>query len=246
MTQNADFFKKISTLDMPGTGKLIVLAILTHKTHDVARLMEITGENRRTVQMYRLQWIEMQDETSETRETDETGCAKFAKDAQDISCGEHGTNPAHIEEHARLKEPSSKVSYTKEEVISPPSPSTALVTRSWEDDVAATQHKTITIENGRPILHNGTHAYWLGMFGNDPKRLELALLDAMGSIQTNSRQDPAKQITRRLAQIAGQKHDQDQRYQTAVKSKPQYRPAAEQRIDRARDFRSHLRTGRPS
>lgn len=159
-------------------------------------------------------------------------------------------NETEAQEHhyARLDEMQEARVQTVE-VETPPTPSatgTAIATRSWDDDVAAHQHKTITIENGRPILHNGTHAYWLEMFGDDEKRLELALVDAMGSVQKNSRQDPAIQISRRLAQIAGQKHDQDQRYQSAVKSKPQYRPAAEDRLDRTRAFRSHLRTGRPS
>lgn len=90
MAQNADLFKQISTLDMPGTGKLIVLAILTHKTHDVARLMELTGENRRTVQMYKLQWLTLADET---RESDEAGCANFAKDAKPVAQGAQNVSP---------------------------------------------------------------------------------------------------------------------------------------------------------
>lgn len=97
----SDHFATVAALDMPGTGKLIVLAILQHKTLDVARLMEITGEKRRTVQMYRLQWIET---TDETRETGAAGCAQFAKDAQHIA-----HDPVY-KERARLTESPTEIS----------------------------------------------------------------------------------------------------------------------------------------
>jgi hypothetical protein len=240
-TQIVNDFSTVAALDMPGTGKLVVLAIIQHKTYDVAKLMELTGESRRLVQMYRLQWIERQDETSERGETRETGCANFAKDAKHVSCDEGGSNFAHIENAGDYTETSSKLSFTKEEVILPPTPSTAIVVRSWDEDVAATQHKTITIENGRPILHNGTRQYWLDAFDNDTKRLELALIEAMATIQQNSRQAPAVQISRTLARIAGQKHDQNQRYRSAVASRPQHTPAAEQRIEKTKSFRDVIK-----
>lgn len=150
--------------------------------------------------------------------------------------------------YARLNE-TAEARVQRQEVETPPTPSatgTTIAARSWDEDVASHQHRTITIENGRPILHNGTHAYWLEAFENDAKRLELALIEAMATLQQNSRQTPDVQISRTLARIAGQKHDQNQRYKQAVQARPQYRPAAEERVDRARAFRSHLNTGRPS
>lgn len=75
-------------------------------------------------------------------------------------------------------------------------------------------------ENGSLELVNGTRAFWLERFGGDERRLEFALIEAAGQRQPNTRQPLRKQIERTLARIAGQKHDSDQRYQSAVKSRP--------------------------
>jgi hypothetical protein len=211
-----DHFATVAALDMPGTGKLIVLAILQHKTYDVAKLMELTGESRRLVQMYRLQWIERQDETSERGETRETGFANFAKDAKHVSCDEGGSNIVPYKARAPLTENPSGLSSTSEVEDPPLTPQSPIQAKSWEDDVASQSHPTITVENGKAILHNGTRSEWLERFGGDEEDLELALIDAVGAIQPNSRQDPALQITRRLSIIVRDRREKDKRYAAAV------------------------------
>lgn len=70
------------------------------------------------------------------------------------------------------------------------------------------------------VLVNGTRAEWLSKFDGDATALDLALIEARGSIQPNSRAHPLKaQVERHLARIAGKRHDQNQRYANAVASK---------------------------
>lgn len=111
IAENVKHYDVVSSLNMPGTGKLIVLAILQHKTMDVAKLMELTGESRRTVQMYKLQWVDL----SERHETSEISFANCAKDAKHVSCDVIELFPAHIEERARLNELPTEVSYSEVE-----------------------------------------------------------------------------------------------------------------------------------
>jgi hypothetical protein len=212
-TQIVNDFSTVAALDMPGTGKLIVLAILQHKTYDVARLMKLTGEDRRTVQRYRLQWIERQDDTSDRSDTDG---ATVATDATPVSCDEGGSNVVPYKARAPLTENPSGLSSTSEKKDPPLTPQSPIQAKSWEDDVASQSHPTITVENGKAILHNGTRSEWLERFGGDEEDLELALIDAVGTIQPNSRQDPALQITRRLSIIVRDRREKDKRYAAAV------------------------------
>lgn len=91
MHQHSDIFKAVAQMQLCGTAKLIALAIRIHNTLDVTALMELTGESRRVVQLYRAQYIAA---TSEGCETRETGFAKDAKDAKPVSSDAKNVSPS--------------------------------------------------------------------------------------------------------------------------------------------------------
>ena len=77
----------------------------------------------------------------------------------------------------------------------------------------------IEIAEGRVRLVNGTRAEWLERFGGDAEALDLALIEASGQFQPNSRSHTAKQqIERTLAGIVRRRREQDSRYRSAVES----------------------------
>ena len=81
------------------------------------------------------------------------------------------------------------------------------------------EHKTVSMtEDGRIVLHNGTHAKWLAKFGTE-ERLELALMQAAGWVQPHSSRPLQAQVESQLARAASDKLDRDVRYQVAAKSK---------------------------
>lgn len=90
-------------------------------------------------------------------------------------------------------------------------------------------------QNGRIVLVNGTRAYWLGQFDNDEKRLELALIEAASRLQPGSTIPLKAQVERSLAHVAGQRHDQNKRYQqTRTKpDTPKKLTAGQRRLQRA-------------
>ncbi len=87
----------------------------------------------------------------------------------------------------------------------------------------------VRFEHGQIKLLNGTKSFWLERFGNDLERLNLALIEIAGQIRPNSGRPLAQQVTSILARKIGNKIDQDQRYDAAVKrnqqQKQQTKPA---------------------
>lgn len=75
----------------------------------------------------------------------------------------------------------------------------------------------IVFSGGKITLVNGTRSRWLIEFGDDPKRLDLALTQAANWIQPNTQKPIAMQVEAQLARIAAEKHDKDTRYRAAVK-----------------------------
>jgi hypothetical protein len=69
--------------------------------------------------------------------------------------------------------------------------------------------------DGSVTLINGTRQRWLETFGNDARRLDLALIQIAGNLQTNSRQPIKAQVERLLAQQAANRIDGDRRYREA-------------------------------
>lgn len=79
--------------------------------------------------------------------------------------------------------------------------------------------KRIEWQNGRLVLFNGCRQFWLERFDGDARRLDLALAQAAGYIQPNDRLRPLEaQVGAQLARIAGDRHDKDRRYASAVQA----------------------------
>lgn len=81
-------------------------------------------------------------------------------------------------------------------------------------DPAASEGVTIAADGSIQLI-NGTRQRWLEAFDNDAKRLDLALIQIAGNLQTNSRQPIKAQIERQLAQQAANRLDGDRRYREA-------------------------------
>lgn len=69
---------------------------------------------------------------------------------------------------------------------------------------------------GNVRLVNGTRQVWLDRFGGDAEALDLALIEAAGSIQPNSKKPLKYQIERQLARMVRDTRDKDRRYAKAV------------------------------
>jgi uncharacterized protein YdaU (DUF1376 family) len=80
-------------------------------------------------------------------------------------------------------------------------------------------HPSVAYADGKVTLFNGTRAEWLGLFEGDEKRLDLALIEVAGSIQTYGNRSIAVQVNAKLANIVARKRDGDKRYKAAVDSK---------------------------
>lgn len=72
---------------------------------------------------------------------------------------------------------------------------------------------------GQICLSDDHRSFWLPHFDNDPKRLDLALLQASGYIEPNcTSHSLAVKVGRQLARAAGDKRDRDQRYAKAAET----------------------------
>lgn len=95
---------------------------------------------------------------------------------------------------------------------SPPIPSSP--SRKCDPDGVTWDANSKTI-----LLDDGNRAFWLDMFEGDAARLDLALIEAAGSIQPNSRQPLALQVGRSLSRIVADRKDRDRRYAKAAAAK---------------------------
>lgn len=75
------------------------------------------------------------------------------------------------------------------------------------------------------VLVNGTRATWLERFGGDEEALALALIQVAALVQPNSSRPLCAQVEGQLARIAGQRRDQDRRYEASKATKTS-QPAA--------------------
>lgn len=74
----------------------------------------------------------------------------------------------------------------------------------------------VRFADGRLILGGELRAFWMTEFGDDAKRLDLALIEVGGRIQANSTRSIEVQVSSQLARIAADKRDRDTRYRSAV------------------------------
>lgn len=97
-------------------------------------------------------------------------------------------------------------------------------TPQWGDD-------RIKLENGQLKLFNGLKQFWLEKFGSE-EMLDLALIEAAGSVQPNNLKPLEAQVGRILARKVADKRDKDARYAKAVRANAKEAPASESRVDR--------------
>ena len=103
---------------------------------------------------------------------------------------------------------------------------------AFEDPHAA----GVAIVNDRIVLSNGTRQHWLERFGGDEDRLELAVDQAAGYIQPNSKRPIESQLASQLARIAGQMRDSDRRYEKAASTNTRFDPHDKAEVARAREI----------
>jgi uncharacterized protein YdaU (DUF1376 family) len=112
---------------------------------------------------------------------------------------------------------------------SPPSPpSNVKPISDWRTAFGGDDHG-VEFQNGKLVLVNGTRADWLSKFGGDAEALDLALIEAAGSIQRNSPAGLKLQVERKLASIARERRDRGQRYAKAVEANKAAKPAESSR-----------------
>ena len=123
-------------------------------------------------------------------------------------------------------EPKANSLKPKKETPKPPrgastadTPSNVKPVANWNQAFAPVDenHGVIRTEVGCIQLVNGTHLRWLEKFGS-PARLDLALIEIAGEINTGSRKPLAADVESRLARKVAEKLDRDERYQSAVAS----------------------------
>lgn len=87
----------------------------------------------------------------------------------------------------------------------------------WSKAFATQEYSGVSIQGDKLVLINGTQARWLEAFDGDAAALELALIEARGSVQPNSRSHSlSAQVERQLARIVAKRRDQDRRYAAAA------------------------------
>lgn len=123
---------------------------------------------------------------------------------------------------ARIVTPSGLLPCENIGLESPPSPSNVQPVTDWRSAFGADDNHGVQFSNGRLTLVNGTRAFWLEQFGGDETALNLALIEAAGSIQRGSNAGLKLQVERKLANIARDTRDRDKRYErVAGKNRPQ-------------------------
>lgn len=74
----------------------------------------------------------------------------------------------------------------------------------------------VVFEDGALTLVNGLRSKWLTEFSDDAHRLDLALTEIAGNLQINSSRSLRAQVESRLARLAGEKLDKDNRYKSVA------------------------------
>jgi hypothetical protein len=85
-------------------------------------------------------------------------------------------------------------------------------------------HEDYIFDGGRLTLLNGTRSKWLIEFGDDGRRLDLALNEAAAQVQPNSNKPIEIQVDAVLSRLAGQKLDRAENYNRAVAANKAAKP----------------------
>lgn len=96
--------------------------------------------------------------------------------------------------------------------------------QSWAEIIANERGETpqatgVSLQGETVVLMNGTRQKWIELFGDDEKRLDLALLEISAELQPNSGKSLHIDVESRLAKRAAWKRDGDKRYQRRTEPK---------------------------
>lgn len=129
----------------------------------------------------------------------------------------------NVPSRAYIESPSGILIPKKLSEESSPSPSQPKTNvqpvESWGTAFAAPDHEDVVLHNGRIVLLNGARSFWVGQFDGHEGDLNLALIEAAGSIQPNSKQPVKIQVERLLARKCSDRREKDRRYARAVKDR---------------------------
>lgn len=130
-----------------------------------------------------------------------------------------GLNPTGRHEPDRSARACATKALPSEVVISkvdsPPTPSHVQPVNDWRGAFGA-DDGGVEFFDGKLRLVNGTLAFWLQRFDGDAAALDLALIEAAGSLQRGGNAGLKLQVERKLAGIARDRLDKDRRYAAAV------------------------------
>lgn len=125
-------------------------------------------------------------------------------------------------------------------VVEPPEsplPPNVKPVASWNHAFGGDDHG-VEFTNGKLTLVNGTRTEWLALFDNDAVSLDLALREAAGEVQPNSRTGLRLQVERLLARKVRDKRDRDARYDRAVKANAKSPGTSKSTADAMREIRA--------
>jgi hypothetical protein len=196
------------------TAKLVAVLAAAGIT-DTKELAAILNVGERAIQKARK--ANSGSPNSETRTTvrNEPQDANHSSEPNQSSPGNEPQFAEKPRVHARIETPSGLVLTSVGSEESPPTPSNVKPMPDWRSAFGADDHGVEFI-GGKLSLVNGTRSAWLERFDGDDETLDLALIEAAGSIQRNSNASLKLQVERKLANILRDKKDRDKRYRSAV------------------------------
>lgn len=223
---------EILSSDMSDGAKLAAIAALCHPHARRRDLATICNRPERTFQRH---YAEMRQRKSAPLSAQ--NCAIDSADvrhdtAQNCAIGEGAPPKKKGLPHTPSKEKQppttespSEISYSQNQ-DSPKPPKGASGRSFWANQFEQYTDPGIQFADGKLTLINGTRADWESRLGAD--QLDLALIEIAAELQPNSPTPIHLQVARKLARMARDKIDRDQRYKAAA---AQNRPKASSPIN---------------
>jgi hypothetical protein len=186
-TQPTDEIK--ARLDSPQTVSALAQLVALHVangTTSTKRLAELTGYTDRAIRHAKA----------------EAGCRKKGKQVAEpaMGCRENGNRlPPVPRAPARIETPSGLVIPKGVSEVSPLPPG-----------------ERVALVSGELRICAELRVFWLEQFGGDEQRLNLALIQAAGYVQSASSKPLEAQVSSQLARMASDKRDRDMRHAAAV------------------------------
>jgi hypothetical protein len=106
-------------------------------------------------------------------------------------------------------------------------PSGLVIPKGVSEDPPFPPGERVALVSGKIRICAELRSFWLDQFGGDAQRLDLALIQATGYVQTSNHARPLEaQVGAQLARIAGDKREKDQRYRETAARNALDKPAA--------------------